>query len=51
MDPVGAKLNRCTADAAACTRAGVCTVHREMRVLQDLLDERLAEITLDRLIS
>jgi Rrf2 family iron-sulfur cluster assembly transcriptional regulator len=51
MDPAGAKLNRCTADVGACSRVGVCTVHREMRVLQNLVDERLAEITLDRLIS
>jgi Rrf2 family transcriptional regulator, iron-sulfur cluster assembly transcription factor len=51
MDPTGAKLNRCTSDAHSCERSGACAVHREMQVVQDLVDMRLAEITLARLLE
>lgn len=49
MDPAGIKLNLCMMGKDRCTRSGFCPVHPRMRDLQDLLDDKLEEITFDQL--
>lgn len=46
VDPHAVTLNLCLADPAACTRTNTCVVHEELVDVQQLLHDRLRQISL-----
>lgn len=50
FDEDGFKLNECLIDGKTCVRDGICPVHSEMVKLQNLIEEKLAGLSFDKLI-
>jgi Rrf2 family iron-sulfur cluster assembly transcriptional regulator len=51
MAPLSATLSPCLVGEGFCTRNGHCTVHRELRRIQNGVDRELKRLTLDRLLA
>lgn len=50
VDPRGVTLNTCLGEFDACSRQKVCRTHTRLAQVQQLIDGRLSDITVDKLV-
>ncbi|MHC4887171.1 MAG: RrF2 family transcriptional regulator [Planctomycetota bacterium] len=44
-------LNACLGEEGSCSREAHCSIHSQLELLQTLLDEKLGELTFERLVA